>query len=301
MNIILIGALELGLIYSIMALGLFVSYRMLDVADLTVDGSFTTGAAVCAMVSLAGHPLGGLALSIPAGMAAGLVTSLLQTKMKVQPILAGILTQMALYSINLRIMANKSNLSLLGKDSVFTMTSGWLPQSMSRAAKLPVILLMVAAICLLLAFFLKTKTGLSLRATGDNVEMVRSSSIDPHFTNALGLAIANGLVALSGAVLAQYQQYADLNMGVGMVVIALASIIIGEVIVGRRNIPVHILAVVVGSILYRLFIALALRAASPSDLKAISAAIVALAISYPAIKEMIAVAKLKRKGRATHE
>ena len=131
--------------------------------------------------------------------------------------------------------------------------------------------------------------------------MVRSSSIDPHFTNALGLAIANGLVALSGAVLAQYQQYSDLNMGVGMVVIALASITIGEVIVGRRNIPVHILAVVAGSILYRLFIALALRAASPSDLKAISAAIVALAISYPAIKVMIAVAKLKRKGRVTHE
>ena len=218
------GAVAQGLIWGLMAIGVYITFRILDVADLTVDGSLATGGAVAVMLIRAGlNAWAALLCAFLAGMLAGFVTGLFHTKCGIPAILAGILTQLSLYSINLRIMGNKSNLSLLGKESVFTLTEGWLPQSMSRLAKLPVIVLMVAVICLLLAFFLKTKTGLSLRATGDNVEMVRSSSIDPHFTNALGLAIANGLVALSGAVLAQYQQYSDLNMGVGMVVIALAA------------------------------------------------------------------------------
>lgn len=293
---IILGALELGLIYSLMSLGLFVSYRVLNVADLTVDGSFTTGAAVSAIFAVNGHPVLGLLMAIPAGGAAGLLASGLQTKLKVQPILAGILTMTFLYSVNLRIMGSKANLSLLGKDTVFTMTQGLLPQSMSLVNKLPVILLVLVTVCLLLAFFLCTKTGLSVRATGDNVDMVRSSSINPNFTNGVGLAIANGLVALSGGLLAQYQRSSDISMGIGMVVIGLASVIIGEVIVGKSSLGRHITAIVAGSVLYRLFIAIALKAASPNDLKAISAVIVALAISYPAIRELIALRKLEKEG-----
>lgn len=291
---IFIGALELGLIYSMMSLGLFVSYRVLNVADLTVDGSFTTGAGVSAILAVNGHPILGLLLAVPAGALAGLLTSLLQTKLRVQPILAGILTMTFLYSVNLRIMG-VANLSLLGKTTVFTMTEGFLPPMLG---KFPVILLVLLAVCLLLGFFLRTKTGLSLRATGDNVDMVRASSIDPHLTNAIALALANGLVALSGGLLAQYQRFADISMGIGMVVIGLASLIIGEVIVGKSALNRHIFAVVVGSVLYRLFIALALKAASPNDLKAISAVIVALAISYPAIRELLAVRKLKKEARS---
>lgn len=286
---IILGAVELGLIYSLMALGLFVSYRVLNVADLTVDGSFTTGAAVSAILATLGHPVLGLVLAIPAGALAGLLTSLLQTKLRVQPILAGILTMTFLYSVNLRIMGNTSNLSLLGKKTVFAQQGGLF-------AKIPVILLVLALVCVALWFFLRTTTGLAVRATGDNVEMVRSSSINPDLTNAIALGIANALVALSGGLLAQYQRFSDISMGIGMVVIGLASLIIGEVIVGKASLLRHILAVIVGSILYRCFIALALRAASPNDLKAISAVIVALAISYPAIKELIALQKRKREG-----
>lgn len=282
------GAVELGLIYALMALGLFISYRVLNVADLTVDGSFTTGAAVSAMTVTLGFPALGLGLAAVAGAVAGLLTSLLQTRLHVQPILAGILSMTFLYSVNLRIMGGRANLSLLKKTTVFSMTDS--------VGKLPVIIAVLVVVCLLLAFFLRTKLGLSVRATGDNVEMVRSSSINPYLTNAVALAIANALVALSGGLLAQYQQSADISMGIGTVVIGLASLIIGEVIVGKSSINRHILAVVVGSVLYRGFVALALKAASPNDLKAISAIIVSAAISYPAIKEMLAVRKLKKEA-----
>lgn len=296
MTFIIIGAVELGLIYSLMSLGLFMSYRVLNVADLTVDGSFVTGAGVSAVITAAGYPLLGLLAALPAGAAAGLITSLLQTKLKIQPILSGILTMTFLYSANLWIMG-KSNLTLLGKDTLFTATKTLLPPSLGLFAKLPVILLTVLLVCLALAFFLRTKTGLSVRATGDNVEMVRASSINPHVTNAIALCMANGLVALSGGLLAQYQQSADISMGIGMVVIGLASVIIGEVIFGSSSIGRHLGAVVAGSILYRCFIAMALKAASSNDLKAISAVIVTLAISYPTIKELFAVRKLKKEAR----
>lgn len=298
--IVITGAIELGLIYSLMALGLFTSYRILNVADLTVDGSFTTGCAVSAICAVSGHPVLGLVLAIPAGAAAGFITSLLQTKLKVQPILAGILTMTFLYSVNLRIMQGKSTISLLGKPTVFSLTSNFLPKDMSRFAKYPVILLVVVLAALVLWLFLQTKTGLSVRATGDNVDMVRSSSINPDGTNAIGLCIANGLVALSGALLAQYQQFSDISIGIGMVVIGLASLIIGEVLVGKSRLGRHILAVIVGSMVYRLMIALALQSTSAaSDLKAISAIIVAVAISYPAIRELLTTRRLRRSGKAT--
>ena len=295
--IIVIGAVELGLIYSLMTLGLFTSYRILGLADLTVDGSFTTGCAVSGVLAAAGHPIAGLLMALPAGAAAGLITSLLQTKLKVQSILAGIPTMTFLYSVNLRIMGGKSNIALLGKDTVFSLSSFPLPQSMSRLSKYPVLLLVVVLCCLLLFLFLKTQTGLAVRATGDNVDMVRSSSINPDLTNAIGLCIANALVALSGGLLAQYQQFADISLGTGMVVIGLASLIIGEVITGRRSMGRHIFSVVAGSIAYRLVIALALQSTSAaSDLKAISAIIVAAAISAPAIRELTATRRLRRAG-----
>lgn len=290
MNFIILGALELGFIYSLMALGLFISYRVLDVADLTVDGSFTTGAAVSAICTVNGYPIIGLLLAIPAGALAGLLTSVLQTKLKVQPILSGILTMLFLYSVNIRIMGNKSNLPLLRMDTVFTPLKGALAP-----------LLFIVAVALLtalsLAVFLQTKTGLSLRATGDNIHMVSASSINPHLTNAISLALANALVALSGGLLAQYQQSADISMGVGIVVIGLASVIIGEVVLGTTSIPKHIIAVLIGSILYRLFMAIALKSASANDLKAISAIIVCIAISYPAVKELLIIRKMKKEGR----
>ena len=297
--IVISGAVELGLIYSLMTLGLFTSYRILNVADLTVDGSFTTGCAVSAVCAAAGQPVLGLVLAIPAGAVAGLITSTLQTKLKVQPILAGILTMTFLYSVNLRIMQGKSTISLLGKPTVFSMTSGFLSEELSRFAKYPVILLVLALAAFSLWVFLQTKTGLSVRATGDNVDMVRSSSINPDLTNAIGLCIANSLVSLSGALLAQYQRSSDISIGIGMVVIGLASLIIGEVLVGKSNLGRHILAVIVGSIAYRLMIALALQStSSASDLKAISAIIVAVAISYPAFCELLANYKVRRTGRA---
>ncbi|MEG2074258.1 MAG: ABC transporter permease, partial [Angelakisella sp.] len=207
-----------------------------------------------------------------------------------------ILTMTFLYSANLWI-GGKSNLSLLGKATVFSSAKGLLPEALQSFAKLPVILLTVLLVSLLLGFFLRTKTGLSVRATGDNVDMVRASSINPHATNAIALCMANALVALSGGLLAQYQQSADISMGIGMVVIGLASVIIGEVIIGNSSINRHITAVLVGSVLYRCFIALALKAASSNDLKAISAVIVTIAISYPTIKEILAVHKLKKEAR----
>ena len=295
--IIVTGAVELGLIYSLMALGLFTSYRILGLADLTVDGSFTTGCAVSGVVTAAGRPLLGLLLAIPAGALAGLITSLLQTKLRVQSILAGILTMTFLYSVNLRIMGGKPNIALLGKATVFSSSAALLPEGLARFAKYPVILLIVALACALLFVFLRTQTGLVVRATGDNVDMVRSSSINPDLTNAIGLCIANALVALSGGVLAQYQQFADIGLGTGMVVIGLASLIIGEVLVGRRSMGRHILAVVAGSIAYRLVIALALQSTSAaSDLKAISAIIVAIAISAPAVKDLWGTWRLRRAG-----
>lgn len=288
------GSFELGLLYCLVAMGLFISYRVLGIADLTVDGSFTLGACVSAVFTVIGHPLLGIILAILAGALAGSFTALLQTKFKVPPILAGIVTMTGLYSINLRVMGKKPNISILGKDSLFTMTSGVFSE---QYYKLITPLIIVAAVVIFFIFFLKTPLGLSIRATGDNPDMVSSSSINPDFTKTIGLSMANGIVALSGALLAQYQQFSDMSMGIGMVIIGLASLIIGEVIIGQSSIPRNIIAVVVGSIIYRIIIAFALKSAiSPSDLKLVSALIVGLAISFPAIKENYKLYRLRKAG-----
>lgn len=290
MNMTLIlSAVELGLFYTLLTLGLFISYRILDIPDLTVDGSFTLGAAVAVVLTTAGHPFMAILGAALAGILAGVVTATLQTKLKVQPILAGILTMTALYSINIMVMNDKANVSLLGVETLFTKMKMLIGGSRSGLILGAVIVLVV---CILLGIFLYTKLGLSIRATGDNEDMVRSSSINVDLMKIIGLAIANGLVAVSGAFIAQKQSFADVSMGTGMVVIGIASLIIGEVIVDifvkQRGIKSNILAAVLGSIIYRLIISAALSVnISATSMKLVSAVIVVVAISYPVIQSSI--------------
>lgn len=284
------GAVELGLIYSILALGLFVSFRILDIADLTVDSSFTLGAAVSAVFATAGHPYLGLIATAAAGWLAGSLTAFLQTKLKIQPILAGILSMTALYSINLRVMGGKANISLLGTTTLFSSATG-------KFGKMWICLISVVLICIFLVLFFRTQTGLCLRATGDNEEMVRSSSISTDRMKFIGLGLGNTLVALSGGLIAQYQSFTDLSMGIGMVVVGMASLIIGEVIFGRPSIWRNVAAIVLGAVIYRCIIAFVFAQGMPTnDLKLISAVIVALAISYPLIVSRYRLMKLMREA-----
>lgn len=286
---IILSATELGLFYTLLTLGLFISYRILDTPDLTVDGSFTLGAAAAVMITISGHPVLALMMAALVGALAGIVTATLQTKFKVTPILSGILTMTALYSINLMIMDNKSNISLLGEVTIFKMAKEAIGGDLSGMI---IGIVIVLVICILLGLFLHTKLGLSIRATGDNEDMVRSSSINVDRMKIIGLALANALVALSGALIAQKQSFADVSMGTGMVVIGIASLIIGEVlvdiIVKQRGIKANIVAAVIGSIIYRLIISAALVVnISATSMKLVSAIIVALAISYPVIKSSV--------------
>ena len=288
------GALELGFVYALMALGLFISFRVLDIADLTVDGSFTLGAVTCAMMTVNGYPIWGLILGTIAGGFAGCFTALLQTKLGVTPILAGIITMTGLYSINIRIMGGKPNTSLAREESIFTLAEKMIPKDF---VKLFVVITLVLLVAGLLIFFLYTKLGLQIRATGDNEDMVRSSSINADLTKTIGLAIANGLVALSGATLAQFQKFADINMGIGMVVIGLASIIIGEALVGKRKVYVHVISIIVGSVIYRLMLAFVLEwGVDQQDIKLFSALLVALAISFPTMKKAIKNKMNRKRG-----
>lgn len=300
----LTSCLELGLLYGLLALGIYISYRILNIADLTVDGSFTLGAAVSVMMTTLGYPVVGILLGVVAGALAGVVTAFLQTKLKVQPILAGILTMTALYTINMSVMGDKPNLSLASVDTVFTSVKNLLGKQWAGTVVGSVICIIVI---ILLVLFLHTQVGLSIRATGDNEEMVRSSSINVDFTKTLGLAMANALVGLSGALIGQNQGFADASMGVGMVVAGLASLIIGEIIFGtlfelifkRRTVLIHVVAVLLGSVAYRTIIALALELnLSASSMKLISAIIITLAISYPVIKDGFSLNRRKRIHQA---
>ena len=267
----------------------------MNIADLTVDGGFTLGCATGAVATLAGHPFLGLWLALGVGALAGLITALLQTKLKVQPILAGIITMTALYSINLMIMGNRANLPLLKCETIYTLLAPYLPAGYD---KLIVIGCIVAVVVILLYVFLKSGTGLAVRATGDNPDLVRSSSINPSFTITIGLCLANAMVALSGAMLAQYQLFSDITNGTGMVVIGLASLIMGEAIIGRGSMQRCLFSTLIGSIIYRLIIAVAITSSlAASNLKLISAVIVAISISWPAIKEKIEFFKLKQASK----
>ena len=272
---IILKAIELGLIFSILSLGVYISFRVLNVPDLTVDGSFATGCAVCAVMTIAGHPYLGLLLAFVAGGLCGMVTAFLQTKMHMQPLLAGILTMVALYSINLRIMSGAPNISLFSTNTLFTLID----------SKLLILLIFSLVIGFVLFGFFKTNLGLMLRATGDNEVMVRSSSINVDRMKFIGMALSNGIVALSGALLAQYQNFADITSGTGMMVLGLAGIIIGEAVLRKRTIGFGIASAIIGACIYRLLYQFALQFGIPAtDMNLMSAILVAITISLPYLK-----------------
>lgn len=300
MLIITQTALELGFLYALVAMALFLSYRILDIADMTTDGCFVLGAAVSVTLAAAGHPVLAIPAAMAAGACAGFVTAFLQTRLGVPSILAGIVTNTGLYTVNLMAMGWKSNASLLGVDTIFTMLRAtgiggdWYELLLAAAV--------TVAAGALLRLFLGTRLGLSIRATGDNRDMVRASSVNPTFTITVGLCIANALTALSGAVVGQYQKTVDVNSGTGIVVIGLACLIIGETLLGRRSVTRGIIAVVVGSVIYRFIYAVVFYTKIvPVDcLKLLTAVIVALAIAAPSIKKWAAFQRRKlaagRKG-----
>ena len=291
-------ALELGFLYAPVALALFLSYRILDIADLTTDGSFTLGAAVSVTVCAAGHPVLAIPLAMLSAAAAGFVTALLQTKLGVPSILAGIITNTGLYTVNLMAMGWTSNASLIKQRTIFHMFGDLgIGGSWSEIILAGVI---TVAAALLLVAFLGTRLGLSIRATGDNRDMVRASSINPTFTITVGLCVANALTGLSGALVGQAQRNANVNIGTGMVVIGLACLIIGETVLGRGSMLRGALSVFVGSIIYRIIYAVALSSkVFPIEaMKLVTAIIVALAIAAPSSKKWAAFQRQKAAARA---
>ena len=297
-------ALQEGLLYGLLALGVYISLRVLDIPDLTTEGSFGFGSALAAVLAAGGHTYLSLPIAFLGGMAAGLITGLLQTKLQVHPVLAGIITMSGLYSVNL-IVRGGPNLSI-GAANLFKQfyKALHLTGDQRKVAGALLALAICLVVTLLLIVFFKTHVGLCIRATGDNQDMVRASSINTAFTITVGLCVSNAMTSLSGAVLAQYQKSADINLGTGMVVIGLASLIIGETLFGRGGMWVKAAAAVAGSVIYRFIIALALRANVPSEcLKLISAVIVALAIAAPALKKNLALRRrraVSQKGGKTH-
>ncbi|AUI53030.1 ABC transporter permease [Arthrobacter crystallopoietes] len=276
----MIVAVELGLIYAIMALGVYLTFRILNFPDLTVDGSFTTGAAVASIMIINGYsPVVSTVAAFGAGLVAGWITGILHTKGKINGLLAGILTMIALYSINLRIMG-RANLPLLREDTLITplRDAGLLGTAMAVV----VFSLFALAVKFVIDWFLHTDVGLAMQATGDNEEMIRSFGVSTDRMKILGLALSNGLVGLCGALIAQYQGFADIGMGIGLILAGLASVIIGQAIFGSRLIIIASLAVVLGSVLYRVVIQLALQAGlNPNDMKLISAVLVVIALVLP--------------------
>ncbi|WP_394235527.1 ABC transporter permease [Niallia oryzisoli] len=310
------GSFEAGAIYALMALGVYLSFRILDFPDMTVDGSFVTGASIAAVLIVGGmNPFLATIAAILAGFIAGCVTGLLHTKGKINPLLSGILMMIALYSINLRIMG-KSNVPLLQEETIFTkLTNFWqslkiddaingLMQMLGMGDSVPktwgilVVMLLLAYIVKKgLDFFLKTDIGLAIRATGDNETMIRSFSADTDMLKIVGLGLSNAVVAFSGALVAQYSGFSDVGMGIGMIVIGLASVIIGEAVFGAKKIVRATLAVIGGSILYRLIVTMALRVdfLETGDMKLITAIIVIFALILPKINSSRKEKQRKKK------
>lgn len=292
-------ALELGLFGSLTALSLFLSYNMLGVCDLSTDGCFTLGATVGAVVALSGHPY----LSIPAAMAAGacsgFITALLQTRMGVDVLLAGIIVNTGLYSVNIAIMDGASLLNLNRADTVFTKVKELSPESLGGFNKLIIAAVSVALVLVFLTVFLKTRLGLAIRATGDNPTMVRSSSISPAFTTTVGLCVSNSITALSGCMLAQSQKSVDINIGSGVLTVALASLLIGGAVMGKSGVLKRAVGVVLGAVIFRLVYTIALRLNMPAFmLKLVSSVIVVIAISLPYLKRELPLAiRRYRNGR----
>ncbi|NLE20821.1 MAG: ABC transporter permease [Clostridiales bacterium] len=300
MEQILLGALSLGLLWSIMTIGVYISYRVLDVADLTVEGSITLGAAVCArLISGGADPYLALLVSFLAGMGAGLVTGLLHTKLRIPALISGILTMIALYSVNLRVMG-MANVSLLRMTTVYSLLGGLTGLDKTGSVILLGGLLSLFVVGALYWFF-GTEIGSAIRATGNNPNMVRAQGIHTDTTIVIGLMLANALVSLSGGLIAQSQNYADVQMGTGAIVIGLASLIIGEVLFGKRNFFSRLLSMIFGAITYRVIIALVLRLGmAADDLKLFTAITVALALALPRMKDLRDTLRAGLVGRKNH-
>lgn len=298
------GGITLGIIWGIMALGLYLTYRVLNYADLTVDGSLALGGAISAVYVASGvAPVPAILLATMGGMVAGLITGTLHTKFGIPDLLAGILTQFTLYSVNLRIMG-KANYGLLNVDTIFTQIEALGIPSRWSGFVLGIILAAVL-VCSVYCFF-GTEIGCALRATGNNPKMVKAMGANTKTYIVLGLVVGNGLVAMSGAILAQYQGYADINMGVGTIVIGLAAIMIGEVLFSKRSYMHRLTGVIIGSIVYRIIIAFVLRISlngdllikiTADDMKMITAIIVVIALVAPDIKERIKARGSMQEGR----
>ena len=311
---LLISALSQGMLYAPMALGGFITFRILKTPDLTVDGSFVFGMTVCAAVTVAGYPLAALVCGALAGALAGLCTALLQTRARVEPILSGILVSTGLYTVNYAVLGGQSNLYLQrvvvnAQGAVVNESCQTLYRMFSRLLKnmgsplkdsnTQVLLLtlgIVAALIVVLGVFFFTRPGMAIRATGDNEEMVRSSSINADRMRTLGVMLANTLVALSGALLCHQQRYADLNCGSGMLVMGLVSVIIGQVLGGRRGVVAGLLSAAGGSLIYRMVLQLAYRMDMPSYyVKLLSTLIVIVALTLPRLRKELA-RRMKKGG-----
>ncbi len=289
------GALMLGLLWSVMTIGVYITYRILDIADLTVEGSITMGAAIAAFcISNGMNPYLSTLLALIGGMAAGLVTGLLHTKLKIPALLSGILTMIALYSINLRIMG-RANISLLRVDTIYTSFTN---MGMDKTSSIIVLGLICIVILIgILYWFFGTEVGCAIRATGNNPQMARAQGINTRNMIILGLVISNGLVAFSGALIAQSQSFADIQMGIGSIVIGLASVIIGEVLFGKKNFYSRLISLVLGAFTYRFIIAIVLKLGmAANDLKLFTAITVAVALALPMFKTYLQPVRKSVKG-----
>jgi putative ABC transport system permease protein len=311
---LLIGSFTIGLILALLALGIFISFRIFDFPDITAEGSFTFGAATGASLIVAGvNPLLASLVAFIAGMAAGAVTGLIHTRFKINPLLAGILVMTALYSVNLHVMG-KSNMPLLSETTIFTWIEQFSVNISGENARTMVLgwdvavkdlwLLLFCSIaisffCMILWWFFRTNIGTAMRATGDNDQMIRALGVNTKTMIIAGVAIANGFVALSGALLAQYQGFADVQMGIGMMVWGLASVIIGEAIINDNSLGMVIFGAVIGSVLFRLLVAIALRwGLNPNDLKIITALFVFIALILPGLMKNKRKFNLSRRNHA---
>lgn len=295
---LLIGSLQLGFIYAIMVMGIYISFRILNIPDLTTEGSFTFGLAFSTIITVAGHPAAALLMAAVAGAAAGVITGLLQTKLDIHPVLAGILTMSGLYSVNLFVMGGASNITLLNSETVFTLFEKSFGFISKESSRLIISVFAAVIVLIILTVFFRTSLGLSIRATGDNQDMVRASSINVDFVKVIALAIGNACIGLSGGLIAQYQSFADINSGVGILVVGLASVIIGEAFLRKRTVTAGLISAILGSIIYRYIIAIATK----SDffpaymLKLVSAVIVTIALAVPALKIISDEYRMKRRG-----
>lgn len=292
MGDLVISTVAQGLMWSMLAIGVFLSFRVLDVPDMTCEGSFPLGAAIAAsLISVGVSPLWAVLGAMTGGILAGSVTGILYTKLKIPAILSGILTMIALYSINLHVMG-KANISLLRADTIFLLTAGIFHVSPSVASFI-VPTLFILIIAAFIYWFFGTELGMCIRATGDNPQMVRAQGVDTDSMIILGLCLSNGLIGLCGAVVAQNNGFADVGMGIGTIVIGLASVIIGEVILGADSFSSSLMAVILGSVIYRIVIAVVLYLGMPpNDLKLFTAIIVMIALALPLIKDKVRMGKV---------